>query len=356
MDYTSRINFFRAKLSEKGADAAIISSPANILYFSGFTGGSDGTVLITKDRQIIFTDTRYTLQAKAECPSYELMPSGKPMYGSIASALENAKNVAFEDNYLSVSAYNRFIEKVPGKDWLPLGDTLLRQRQEKSLKEIALISESVRLADSAFSYVIEKIKAGMTEREVASLIESYMRREGASRTSFETVCASGIRSALPHGAASDKILEEGDFLTLDFGCLLDGYCSDMTRTIAIGKATDLQKEIYNIVLYAGARAEKSINTNMKASELDAVARNIIDSYGYGKNFGHALGHGVGIEIHELPSVSPVSSDIISPGSVITIEPGIYIEDFGGVRIEDMIFIEKNMMAILTKSTKELIEI
>ena len=183
-----------------------------------------------------------------------------------------------------------------------------------------------------------------------------MRRAKGALPSFDTVCASGKRSALPHGTATGKIIEKGDFLTLDFGCCLNGYCSDITRTVVIGPASQKQKEIYGIVLYAQTKAVSAARSGISASTLDAVARDIIEGYGYGAYFGHALGHGVGLAIHEYPNVSPRSSHPLCVGDVLTIEPGIYIPDFGGVRIEDMIYLTENGHATLTKSPKELIEI
>ena len=188
----------------------------------------------------------------------------------------------------------------------------------------------------AFEYVLGRIKEGVTEREIALDLEFFMKKQGATALSFDTISASGIRSAMPHGIATDKKIENGDFLTLDFGCVFEGYCSDMTRTVVVGKANDKQKEIYNTVLKAQTTAIEAIKAGMKCSEVDGVARKIITDAGYGENFGHSLGHSVGIEIHE--------------------KPGIYIDGFGGVRIEDLIVVQNGKAVNLTSSPKELIEI
>ena len=192
----------------------------------------------------------------------------------------------------------------------------------------------------------------MTEREVALELEFYMRKNGASGTSFDTIVASGKRSSMPHGVAMDKVIGIGDFVTIDFGCRLDGYCSDMTRTLLIGKCSDRQREIYDTVLKAQKAAIAAIKPGVKCSEIDAVARNIIKEAGYGDNFGHSLGHSVGIEIHEKPNFAPKSCDIVEIGNVRTVEPGIYIEGFGGVRIEDVIAVSENNIN-LTKTCKDL---
>ena len=208
----------------------------------------------------------------------------------------------------------------------------------------------------AFEYILGRIKEGVTEREIALDLEFFMKKQGATALSFDTISASGIRSAMPHGIATDKKIENGDFLTLDFGCVFEGYCSDMTRTVVVGKANDKQKEIYNTVLKAQTTAIDAIKAGMKCSEVDGVARKIITAAGYGENFGHSLGHSVGIEIHENPSFSPKSNAVVQNGNVITVEPGIYIDGFGGVRIEDLIVVQNGKAVNLTSSPKELIEI
>ena len=346
-----RINAFRKKLTDLGADAAILRAPESLLYISGFTGG-EGTVVVSKDRLCLLTDSRYTLQAKAEAPEFEILPHDT----SLSALLEGNGAVAYEDAFLSVRTFSRLKETLPNRVWIPISEALLFLRKTKDYGELSAITEAVKLADAAFAYTVSRIKSGMREFEVAALLEGYMRREAGAAPSFETICASGVRSALPHGAASEKVIEKGDFLTMDFGCLLNGYCSDMTRTVCIGPASSRQKEIYNIVLYAQTLAENAAEGGMEASELDKIARNSIENFGYGEYFGHALGHGVGLAIHEYPTVSPRSLHKIESGDVFTVEPGIYIPDFGGVRIEDMLYATPGGHAILTKTPKDLLEI
>ena len=227
-------------------------------------------------------------------------------------------------------------------------------RQKKDAEEIAKIRAAEALGDAAFSYILDKIRPGVSEIEIALELEFFMRKNGASGLSFETIAASGVRSAMPHGTASEKMIEKGDFLTLDFGCVLDGYCSDMTRTVVIGAPDLRQKEIYETVLLAQETALSKIEPGVACAEIDRAAREVIQNAGYGDCFGHALGHSVGIEIHEKPVFSPKSKDILEEGHVITVEPGIYLENFGGVRIEDVVAVCGKKAENLTKSPKNFI--
>ena len=326
-----------------------ITSRANIFYYSGFTS-EDAALIITRDRQILATDSRYLVQAKTQSPGFEIfnVANGSPIKAAAP------KRIGFESNYLTYAEFKKLETSADGAELFAADNEISSPRRIKDEGEIKKILAAEALGDAAFSYVLNIIHAGMTEKEVAYEIESYMRKNGASGTSFETIVASGVRSALPHGTASDKIIENGDFVTMDFGCVLDGYCSDMTRTVVIGRASERQKEIYNVVLSAQKAAIKEISAGKKCSDIDAAARKIIEDAGYGKYFGHALGHSVGIEIHEMPCFSPKSKDLAETGNVITVEPGIYIEGFGGVRIEDVVAISPKYAANLTKSEKDLI--
>ena len=325
------------KLCEKMHDneAVFISSYPNIFYYSGFTS-EDAYLLISHSGKYIITDSRYTIQAREQAKGFEVIDIANG-FEKIFSRIDE-KYIGFEESYMSVGENKRIRAKL------------------KDECEIKKIAEAEKIGDMAFEYVLGRIKEGVTEREIALDLEFFMKKQGATALSFDTISASGIRSAMPHGIATDKKIENGDFLTLDFGCVFEGYCSDMTRTVVVGKANDKQKEIYNTVLKAQTTAIDAIKAGMKCSEVDGVARKIITDAGYGENFGHSLGHSVGIEIHENPSFSPKSNAVVQNGNVITVEPGIYIDGFGGVRIEDLIVVQNGKAVNLTSSPKELIEI
>lgn len=335
-------------------EAALISSYPNIFYYSGFTSG-DAYLLISHDRQLLMTDSRYTLQAREQAPDFEVMDIEAGFDELFKTT--GASYIGYEENYIPVKEYRKLRNKTGDRQELvEMSKQIAAPRRTKEPEEIRLISEAEGLGDEAFSYLLERLRTGMTEREAALELEFFMKRRGASGLSFETIAASGVRSAMPHGAASDKVINKGDFLTLDFGCVYKGYCSDMTRTVVFGEPDGKQKEIYEIVLKAQTAAINAVRPGVKCSDVDAVARKIIADAGYGKNFGHGLGHSVGIEIHEMPSFSFKCHDTVKEGHVITVEPGIYIEGFGGVRIEDLIAVTADGAKNLTHSPKNLIVI
>ncbi|MBR4721333.1 MAG: aminopeptidase P family protein [Clostridia bacterium] len=328
-------------------EGVIISGFPNIFYYSGFTS-EDAFLVITKDRQILATDFRYIVQAKKESPDFEIYDVAKGVDKLFSGIREDV--FGFEENVMTVSEFAKFQHYT--KKLVPMSQKLSMPRRLKDSYEIEKIAKAEELAKEALSHTLSSIKVGVSEREVAREIEFYMLKNGAKKTSFETIVASGVRSCMPHGVASDKIIEAGDFVTIDFGCVLDGYCSDMTRTFVVSKATDRQREIYETVLNAQLTAISAIEVGKSCAEIDKAARDIIEKAGYGKNFGHSLGHSVGIEIHESPDFSPKSADKLESGNVITVEPGIYIDGFGGVRIEDVVVIGEKTQN-LTNFTKEL---
>jgi len=330
-------------------EAVYISSYPNIFYYSGFTS-EDAKLVITKKRRILFTDSRYTIQAKTQASSFEIYDISRD-FDRVISELK-IERLCFEEENITVLQFEKL--KSLGVELKPFSEYIKKPRAVKDREELLKIAEAQRLGCDAFSHIIDFIKVGKTEKEIALELEFYMRKNGASALSFETICASGVRSAMPHGIASDKIIEKGDFLTLDFGCVLDGYCSDMTRTVIIGEASERQIEIYNVVKMAQDAALEILAAGVKCRDADKVARDVIKKAGYGEFFGHGTGHGVGIEIHENPSLSPKSDEVLCEGNVVTVEPGIYIEGFGGVRIEDLVQITAQKTQNLTKTGKELL--
>ena len=329
----------------------LINSKANIFYYSGFTS-EDCLLYISDSRRALLTDSRYTLQAKEETSGFEIISDNISDY--LKSADEQC--ILFEEDYLTVGEKQRLCKKLDTKEFVPFQESISKPRYIKDSGEIKKINAAEALGDAAFEHILKVIKPGISEKDVALELEYFMKKNGASALSFDTICASGVRSSMPHAAASDKIIKSGEFITLDFGCVLEGYCSDMTRTVVVGKATAAQREIYNLVLKAQKSAIDVLMPALPCAAADKAARDIIDSGGYGKNFGHSLGHSVGIEIHESPNLSPKSKDILSAGNVVTVEPGIYIENFGGVRIEDLVVITETGTENLTRSPKELLEL
>ncbi|MBR4889941.1 MAG: aminopeptidase P family protein [Clostridia bacterium] len=336
------------------ASGYYITSPENLYYFSGFTGG-EGVVFISTEHRLLFTDSRYTIQAKEESKDFEIIDIAEKKFSDFLKE-ENIKSVGLEEDFVTLDRYD-LLKKITDKtEWIFISNEISDIRKIKDEYELSCIKTAARLADDAFSYVLPKISTGKTEREIALLLEFFMKENGADGLSFETIAASGARSALPHGAATDKKIQKNEFLTLDFGCKYKGYSSDMTRTVVIGKATDVMKEIYETVLLAQNTALSKIKSGVLASSVDEVAREIIKKAGYGDNFGHGLGHSLGLNVHEPPSLSPRCNEILRANELMTVEPGIYIENFGGVRIEDLVVIKDNGYVNLVSSPKELIEL
>lgn len=345
----------RLLLKEKSLDGILLYKPENRRYVSGFTG-STGYVLITETDAKFITDFRYIEQATVQCDGFEIIETGnKKTIVDVLNELTLFK-LGVEEDYMTYGQFIELTNKLMGTKLVPLEGAILKLRSVKTSDEIKNIKKAANIADRAFEHILKFIKPGLTELDIALELEFFMKKKGASKLSFEPIVASGKRSSLPHGIASDKIIETGDMITLDFGCVYNGYCSDMTRTIVLGRADDKQKEIYNIVLEAQKTSLKAVKPGITGAELDVIARNIINDNGYGQYFGHGLGHGVGLEVHELPRINACGNVPMEPGMVITIEPGIYIPNFGGVRIEDLVLVTDKGHEVLSKSTKDLIEL
>lgn len=349
-----RVEKLRSKMREHDLDSFLITNEFNLCYLTGFTG-TTGLALITLEHAYFVTDFRYTEQASEQCEGYKIIKNVKPLYEELGDLVNHLAlaNMAFEEQTVTFFQYTE-LERLVECDLIPVTGIIESLREVKDVSEIETIRKACQIADSAFEHILTYIKPGMTEIQVANELDFYMRSLGASGVSFETIVASGLRSAMPHGVASDKVIEEGDFITIDFGCYYDGYVSDMTRTISLGEPSDKLKEIYQIVKGAQQRVLDVAKPGMTGIELDAVARDYITEHGYGEAFGHSTGHGIGLEIHEGPNVSKVADKAFVPGNIITNEPGIYLPGIGGVRIEDDMLITEDGMDRLTHSTKELI--
>jgi Xaa-Pro aminopeptidase len=338
-------------------DAFVITSGYNRRYVSGFTGSS-GCCLITAQAAELITDFRYIEQATKQAQGFEIVRhEGDMLEMAVERARQHgSKRLGFEKNHLTYALFQRLQELAQEIELVPVAGIVEDARLVKTPEEVQIIKEAAEIADKAFAHILTYIKPGMTELQVANELEFYMRSLGAASSSFDIIVASGVRSALPHGVASDKVIEAGDMVTLDFGAYYKGYCSDITRTIAVGEPGEKMREIYDIVLRAQLNGVAKLKSGMTGKEADALTRDIITAAGYGPYFGHSTGHGIGLEVHEGPGLSVRGEQVLVPGMVVTVEPGIYLEGVGGVRIEDDVLITENGCEILTKSPKELLVI
>lgn len=353
----NRLVKLRSIMKEKDIEGLLISSVENRTYFSNFIGDEEaGYLFVTQDKEFILTDSRYTQQAKQQS-DFEVIEYKASSVKTIRDLTDRFKirKLGFEDQHIVYSKYNRISENV-GAHMVAVGDLVSDIRTVKDSDEIEKIRAACELGDRAFAYILSFVKPGITEKELSSELEYYMKKNGAQGLSFDSVVATGRRTSLPHAIPTDTKVESGDFVLFDFGCKLNNYCSDMTRTVVVGRANEEQKKIYNTVLKAQKRALDFISKGKKGSEVDKIARDYIAEKGYGENFGHSLGHGVGLFIHEEPRLSSNYNNELQCGMVVTVEPGIYIESFGGVRIEDMVVITENGTENFMKAPKELMEL
>jgi len=348
-----KINKLREVMNQKGLEAVVILSPYNRRYLSGFTGTS-GSLLITQDKSLLITDFRYIQQANDQAQDFEVINQEGPMLSKINDLIKEGqyKNVGVESHLITYNEYQAL--NTDAVELSSIESVIETIRMVKDEFEIKLIQKAADIVDETYEHILKWVKPGMTENEVNNEMEMFMRSKGATCSSFDTIVASGHRGALPHGVASNKVIEEGDMITLDFGALYEGYVSDVTRTFAIGQPKEEMKKIYNIVLEAQLTALEQIKPGMTGKEADTIARDIIKSYGYGEQFGHSLGHGIGLEVHEGPALSQKSDIVLEENMCITLEPGIYVDGLGGVRIEDDVLVTKNGLQRFTKSSKDLI--
>jgi Xaa-Pro aminopeptidase len=317
-----RIEKLRERFAGAGVEALYITNPENRFYLSGFTGTA-GSLLLGLNNSYLFTDFRYTGQAARECPDYQVIETSGESSEVLREYLtgEGISLLGLEGDYLTYNQFQTLKEKLGGVELKTVDGLVEELRARKDKDETAFIEEAVRLADEAFKEVLPLIRPGVPEREVALQLEYFMRRLGAEGAAFKTIVASGYRSALPHGVASSRIMAPGDFVTLDFGAVYNGYHSDITRTVVLGRPEKKQEEIYQLVLEAQMSAIESLRAGIKASDVDGAARRIIEQAGYGKQFGHGTGHGVGLSIHEKPRLSAKDQSLLEEGMVVTIEPG-----------------------------------
>jgi Xaa-Pro aminopeptidase len=346
-------------LRRKKLDCLLISQPENRRYLSGYTGidlsidESAGMLLVpARGTPKLLTDSRYFLQAEAEAEGFDLVLSRTTLFSSLQKILAqlNLQSMAFESHYLLHTAYLK-LQKMGQKlniAMVPTVGLVEKMRLQKTRKEIHSIQKAVLLNEAVFQEIFAKLKPGLTERRVAMQIEATMKEKGAEGVAFETIVASGPNGALPHAVPTDREIQKGETVIIDMGLKLDGYCSDMTRTVVLGKPDKRTVEIFRLVRMAQLAGQKKIKAGITARQADMAARKIIEQAGYGPNFGHSLGHGVGLAVHEGPSLNKRKRNKLRAGMVVTVEPGIYIPGWGGVRLENMVAVNKKSCTLLNK--------
>ena len=348
-----RVDLLRNKLYQKGIDSLLVMKPENRKYLSGFSGTA-GSLVVTQEQLFLLTDFRYIEQAEHECKQWQVIEIKTSVFDALKTYLPDWKvsRLGYEEDFLTHKQFLELSEKASGSSLIPAAGTVENLRIIKSREEIAQMINSAGLADEAFTHILNFLKPGCTEIEISLEMEYFMRRRGAKRISFDIIVASGVRGAMPHGVASDKQLQAGELVTMDFGCELNDYCSDITRTVCLGAPTEMQELIYRIVLESHDAGVNSVRQGVKASDVDQAARSVVEKYHFGENFRHSTGHGVGLIVHESPVISSKDGTVLQTGMVITVEPGIYLPGWGGVRIEDMVLVEENGARLLTHTPND----
>ncbi|RGX56454.1 aminopeptidase P family protein [Anaerotruncus sp. AF02-27] len=356
MEQNVRIASLVSRMTEE-FDAVLITSDVDRLYFTGMQS-SAGTLLVTREAAYLVIDFRYVEKARQVVKGCEVILQER-LYEQLLELCKkhNVKSLGIESEYLTVSDYLGYNEKLPDIGFV-MNDSLSRiireLRMTKSPEEIKHIRAAQAITDAAFSHICEYIQPGMTDRQIAGELLDFCYRNGSERPAFDFIVVSGAHSSMPHGVPTGKVVEPGDFITMDFGCVVNGYCSDMTRTVAVGQVSDEQRRIYEIVGAAQKAAMSAVKPGASCAAVDAAARDLIAGAGYGACFGHSTGHSLGLEIHEQPAFAPRSQAFCAPGMVITVEPGIYLEGRFGVRTENIVLVTEDGYMDLTASGSELV--
>ena len=355
------MNHFRQiaeKLDAFGIDAMLLTCEANRFYASGFhSAGTDGVALVTRRKAYYFTDSRYTEAAARVVRDAEIaeVRAGRGYGALLREAVEsqNIRRMGCEDAYMTVRDYEAYRKALPC-ELVPATELLLELRRVKDPQEQEIMIAAQRIAEKALEEILNEIRPGVTEKEIAARLQYLMLHYGAENMSFDPIVVSGPNGSLPHGVPSEKTVQRGEFVTMDFGCIYHGYCSDMTRTVAVGFVTDEMRKVYETVLSAQAAGIAAARAGASGKTVDGAARAIIAAAGYGSFFGHSFGHGVGVEIHESPNASPLNDAPLPAGAVISAEPGIYLPGKLGVRIEDVLILKEDGCRDITKAPKELL--
>ncbi len=354
LNYRQRLEQVREKLAEQKLPALIVFNRANIRYLTGFTG-SAGVLIVGRDDWVwLITDGRYKLQSREQTKGTGVKITITRLTDKvIANTLKKmgVKNAGFEGQYCTVAFLDRLREELKGAKvgLRSVARVVEELRAVKDENELTCIRKAAQIADAAFEHALKVIKPEMTERELTWEIEAFLRTHGADAVAFPPIVVSGERTALPHGQPSDRKMKKGDLVTIDIGAMVDGYCSDLTRTIVIGKPNSEQQRIYRAVGEAQRRGIEALIAKQKGKKVDSIVRTVLDKYGLKKLFLHGTGHGVGLEVHESPSLGQRSKDILKPNMVVTVEPGVYIPNWGGVRVEDMVLVTDGVPEVLTRA-------
>jgi len=348
-----RLLRLRQSFNEYGIEAMVINSPENMYYLSGFDGG-EGMVVVTEGEQYILTDSRFTTQVEAECPHFTPVIENGPQFKALAQLLAPQIKVGFEANRMIYDNYRQLHQQL-GDRLVPVTGAVEKLRQIKDQTEIGAIRRAVEAGDRAFAETLPLLSPGLSEKQAADLIESGLKKAGCLKPSFDTIAVSGERSAMPHGRPGGNNIS-GEMFILDFGGFYDFYAGDMTRTLAVNGVSPRLYDLYNKVLEAQMRAIEKVGPGVPCKVVDEQARDCLKKYGLAEYFGHGTGHGVGLEIHERPTVSYRSEEVLKPGMVVTIEPGVYIPGWGGIRIEDVVLVTERGHEVMTRTTKELLSI
>lgn len=355
----TRVERLRTLFPVREIDGVLITKAENRRYITGFTGSS-GMVVVSGDRQVLVTDFRYLEQAAEQAPDFEIADGSSDMIGKVKEVVEELKlqKLGFEAAGMTYFDYQEYNNKLNAVTMMvpQLQGIAEELRLIKDEAEISMLKRAAEMADAAFEHILTFIKPGLTELDVALELEYFMKKMGSEKNAFNFIVASGPRASLPHGVASDRVIQSGEFVKMDYGAVYQGYHSDITRTVVVGEPSEKMLEIYHIVKKAQLSVLEQIKEGMTTAEADGIARTIIAEAGYGPNFGHGLGHGLGLEVHENPRVSFRDTTVLKEGMVVTVEPGIYIPQWGGVRIEDDVVIAKGGCRVLTSATKELIKL
>jgi len=349
-----RLTQLRHKLVEQELDAIVITQPQNRRYLSGFTG-SDGVLIISAEAACLATDFRYYEQVQRQAPHFTLakIEDQFPLRLAELIAEIGARRVGFESTHLTVDQHQQWAEASEGFELVPIKGMVEEFRAIKDEQELMLIRQAAELSDAAFAHIVHWLGPGMTESAVAWELEVFLRAHGADDIAFDLIVGAGANGAMPHAEPGDRQIQEGEPIVLDLGARVGGYCSDLTRTVCLGEPDDMLRRIHALVLEAQEAAEHTMRAGLRGSTVDAVARDLIEAAGHREHFGHGLGHGVGLAVHERPRASKTSEDILQAGMVVTVEPGIYIQGWGGVRIEDLVVVREQGVEVLTTASKGL---